>query len=64
MSNTETTPSARLQEFQTEVDSMKVDGGKVSPERTWTVIGSLLMIVGIVLALIAWLNIKGSGKGA
>lgn len=64
MSNTETTPSARLQEFQTEVDSMKVDGGKANPERTWLTIGSLLMIVGIVMALIGWLNIQGSGKGA
>jgi hypothetical protein len=64
MSNTESTPSARLQEFQTEVDSMKVDGGKANPERVWTTIGSLLMIAGIVLALIAWLNIQGSGKGA
>lgn len=64
MSNTETAPSDRLQEFQGEVDAMKVDGGKSNPERVWTTIGSLLMIVGIVLSLIAWLNIQGSGKGA
>ena len=31
MSNTETTPSARLQEFQGEVDAMKVDGGRSIP---------------------------------
>lgn len=64
MSNTESTPSARLQEFQTEVDAMKVDGGKANPERIWTTIGSLLMIAGIVLALVAWLSIQGSDKGA
>ena len=43
---------------------MKVDGGKANPERIWTTIGSLLMIAGIVLALIAWLSIQGSDKGA
>ena len=64
MSTTETTPSARLQEFQGEVDAMKVDGGKANPERAWLILGSLLMIVGIVFALIGWLNIQGSGKGA
>jgi hypothetical protein len=65
MSTTEsTTPSPRLQEFQTEVDSMKVDGGKANPERTWTIIGALLMIAGVVLSLIAWLNISGSKTGA
>jgi hypothetical protein len=64
MSNAETTPSARLQEFQGEVDAMKVDGGKANPERSWLILGSLLMIVGIVFSLIGWLNIQGSGKGA
>jgi len=65
MSTTEpTTLSARLQEFQTEVDNMKVDGGKANPERTWLILGSLLMIAGIVMSLIAWLTIGGSGKGA
>ena len=65
MTTTEsTTPSARLQEFQTEVDAMKVDGGKANPERTWLILGSLLMIVGIVLSLVAWLNIQGSSRGA
>lgn len=64
MSTSESPSSARLEEFQAEVDAMKVDGGKSNPERVWTTIGSLLMIAGIVLALIAWLNIQGSGKGA
>ena len=62
MSNTESTPSARLQEFQTEVDAMKVDGGKANPEGTTT--GALLMTAGIALAPIAWLSIQGSDKGA
>jgi hypothetical protein len=65
MSTTEsTTPSPRLQEFQSEVDSMKVDGGKANPERTWVILGALLMIVGIILALVSWLNIQGSKTGS
>ena len=60
MSNTETTPSARLQEFQGEVDAMKVDGGKANPERTWLIIGSLLMIAGIVLSIISYASISSS----
>jgi hypothetical protein len=64
MSNTETTPSARLQEFQGEVDAMKVDGGKANPERSWLILGSILMLAGIIISLIGWLNIQGSGKGA
>jgi hypothetical protein len=43
MSDTPST-SPRLQEFQTEVDSLKVTGGKANPERTWVIIGVLLMI--------------------
>lgn len=65
MSTTEATePSPRLQEFQAEVDSMKIDGGKANPERRWVILGGLMMLVGVVLALVAWLNIQGSKVGA
>jgi hypothetical protein len=47
--------SPRLQEFQTEVNKLKVTGGRANPERTWSIIGGLLMIVGIVLTLVGWL---------
>ena len=60
MSTTETTPSARLQEFQGEVDAMKVDGGKANPERTWLILGALLMIAGIVLSIISYASISSS----
>ena len=56
--------SARLQEFQAEVDGLKLTGGKVGPERTWGTIGALLMVAGIVCALVAWLNISSSKTGA
>lgn len=59
MSDT-TNPSPRLQEFQTEVDSLKVTGGKANPERTWVILGALLMIVGIILTIISYASISGS----
>ena len=59
MSDT-TNPSPRLQEFQTEVDSLKVTGGKANPERTWVILGALLMIVGIVLTIISYSSISSS----
>jgi hypothetical protein len=65
MSTTEpTTPSPRLQEFQAEVDSMKVDGGKTNPERTWTILADIGMLAGVIMTLVAWLNIQGSTRGA
>jgi hypothetical protein len=59
MSDT-TNPSARLQEFQSEVDSLKVTGGKANPERTWVIIGALLMIAGIVLSIVSYASISSS----
>ncbi len=59
MSDT-TNPSPRLQDFQSEVDSLKVTGGKANPERTWVIIGALLMIAGIVLSIISYASISGS----
>ena len=59
MSDT-TNPSPRLQEFQSEVDSLKVTGGKANPERTWVIIGALLMIAGIVMSIISYASISGS----
>ncbi len=47
-SNTEqsTTLSPRLQQFQAEVDQLKVTGGRPNPERTGRALGVVLMIVG------------------
>jgi hypothetical protein len=52
--------SPRLQEFQSEVNKLKVTGGRANPERTWTIIGALLMVAGIVITLIAWILTNGS----
>ena len=43
------------QEFQREVDGLKVTGGKASPERTWSIVGGLLLLAGLVITFIAWL---------
>jgi hypothetical protein len=52
--------SPRLQEFQKEVDDLKVTGGKANPERTWTIIGGLLLFAGLVITFIAWMLTHGT----
>jgi len=52
--------SPRLQQFQTEVDQLKVTGGKANPERTWVIIGALLMIAGVVVTLLSYLSTHSS----
>ena len=39
---------------------MKVDGGKANPERTWLILSIIGMLIGVILALVSWLNIQGS----
>jgi hypothetical protein len=53
-------PSPRLQQFQAEVEQLKVTGGKANPERTWMIIGGLAMVVGVVLSLLAWILTQGT----
>lgn len=59
MTTTEPAPveqlSPRLQEFQREVDQLKVTGGKANPERTWVIIGALIMLAGIVITFAGWM---------
>jgi ABC-type sulfate transport system permease component len=55
--------SPRLQEFQGEVDSLKVDGGKSNPERIWLILSRLGLLVGIILSLVSWLSTQGSTRG-
>jgi hypothetical protein len=62
----QTTPTAqpplspRLQEFQSEVNQLKVTGGRANPERTWTIVGGLMMLAGLVITLVAWLLTGGT----
>ena len=52
--------SPRLQQFQSEVESLKVTGGRANPERTWMIIGGIAMAVGVVFALFGWLLAGGT----
>jgi hypothetical protein len=52
--------SPRLKEFQREVDQLKVTGGKANPERTWTILSGIGLVVGIALGLFGWLGTRGA----
>jgi hypothetical protein len=56
----EQTPSPRLQQFQAEVEQLKVTGGRANPERTWSIVGGIMMALGVILALVGWLGTRGT----
>ena len=58
--STETELTPRLKQFQTEVEQLKVTGGKANPERTWLILGAIAMVIGVVLSLIAWILTQGT----
>ncbi|MEY2447158.1 MAG: hypothetical protein QOH79_634 [Acidimicrobiaceae bacterium] len=44
----------RLRQFQAEVEELKVTGGRATPERTWTIVGAVAMIAGVLLTAASW----------
>ena len=60
MTDIQTEASPRLQQFQSDVDQLKVTGGKANPERTWTTIGGILMVVGLLITFISYLSTHSS----
>ena len=50
----------RLQQFQAEVEQLKVTGGRANPERTWMIIGGVAMLAGVIFALIGWIAAQGT----
>lgn len=60
MTDTPMDASPRLQQFQSEVEQLKVTGGKANPERTWGIIGALLMIAGLVVTLVSYTSTHGT----
>ena len=65
MTATETTPesaapSPRLQQFQGEVDSLKVTGGKANPERVWVILSVIGMLLGVILTLVGFIATQGT----
>jgi hypothetical protein len=55
-----TTPelSPRLQQFQAEVDQLKVSGGRANPERNGRILGAVLMAVGLILGIYAYFGLS------
>ena len=44
----------RLQEFQTEVDDLKISGGGANPERTGMIVGIVLFAAAVVIEIVAF----------
>ena len=60
MDASSTPSSPRLQEFQSEVDKLKVTGGRANPERVWLILSIIGMLAGVVLSLMVWLQTNGT----
>ena len=60
MTTTDDSLSPRLQQFQREVEELKVTGGRANPERAWMIVGALAMVLGVVLSLIGWISTGGT----
>ena len=56
----EETLSPRLQQFQTEVEQLKVTGGKANPERVWMGLSIAAMVAGVAFSLIGWIATQGT----
>ena len=53
-------PSPRMREFQSEVDALKVRGGRSNPERTWLRLGTVGMVVAIAIEIAAYVGSHGT----
>jgi hypothetical protein len=54
----ENTLSPRLEQFRTEVDQLKVSGGRANPERIGRILGAVLMVVGVTLGFYAYFGLS------
>ena len=55
--------SPRLQQFQAEVNQLKVTGGKANPERTGQMLGAVLMAVGLILGFYSYFGLSHPASG-
>ncbi len=55
-----TDTSARMQQFQSEVDSLGVSGGRANPERTMLRLGVAAWVVGVILIVVAYIGSHGT----
>jgi hypothetical protein len=60
MQTPESEPAARLQAFQSEVDALKVAGGRANPERLWLKLGIAGWVASIVIEIVAYLGSHGT----
>ena len=58
------TQSPRLQQFQAEVDQLRVSGGKANPERMGRILGGVLMVVGLILGIYAYFGLSHNTSNA
>jgi hypothetical protein len=61
--STDQMASPRLEQFQAEVDGLKVTGGKANPERTGQILGGILMLVGLILGFYAYFGLSHPASG-
>jgi hypothetical protein len=52
--------TARMREFQSEVDALRVGGGRANPERTWLRLGVAGWVAAIVIEIVAYLGSHGT----
>ena len=57
------TDQARIDEFRSEVEALKVKTGAGSAERVLQIVGAVLMAAGIGLALVAYITANGQNSG-
>ena len=55
---TEVPLSPRLEQFRTEVDQLKVSGGRANPERIGRIVGVVLMVVGLGIGVYAYFGLS------
>ena len=54
----ETMSSPRLEQFQAEVDQLRVTGGRANPERIGQIIGGVAIVIGLVLGIYAYFGLS------
>ena len=60
MGDAEQELSQRLQQFRSDVDNLKLVGGRADVERRWMVAGVVAMIGGVVLSLVGWIGTQAT----
>lgn len=57
------TDQARIDEFRSEVEALKLKTGGANAERILQIVGAVLMVAGIVIALVSYVTANGQNSG-